>query len=455
MFVYDSQVNLSIIQLPMLLTMFNSFSRWFRFNASVDPYNMLNSLAVKADSLEQNAQITGSLLDYYASSGNRNDDLAEITASLECLWTTSQCLICALQNRYYQPDEVHLVDSINRSIGDCEDNFTRLRDMNRLSLIRLGSSYLFHPRTIQNLNIYVNDLRLRLTHILDTVRPEEPWQMVFHHDDADFSGPEVLQEHASIADLCSKIDVLVPDAAVHHCSVYAKRNMGTGLWFLELPSFMKWLSRENSFLWLNGVAGCGKTFLCSMAIQATFSQHVQVSNTGIGFFYFSFDDQSRQGQFAMVMSLLLQLAKQQGEDGQRAIVNLYEIYSAGGPPMERLLDCLQKVIKRFQNVFIFLDAIDENSPGSKRGEVLTTLGKIRDWALPGLHVLVTSRDEPDIRASLHLTQDDEAVLKKSKEIDLDISNYIFSQLATNPKLRRWEGYEACIQEALIDGAQGV
>ena len=76
MFVYDSQVNLSIIQLPMLLTMFNSFSRWFRFNASVDPYNMLNSLAVKADSLEQNAQITGSLLDYYASSGNRNDDLA-------------------------------------------------------------------------------------------------------------------------------------------------------------------------------------------------------------------------------------------------------------------------------------------------------------------------------------------------------------------------------------------
>ena len=157
----------------------------------------------------------------------------------------------------------------------------------------------------------------------------------------------------------------------------------------------------------------------------------------------------------MVMSLLLQLAKQQGEDGQRAIVNLYEIYSAGEPPVQRLLDCLQKVIKRFQNVFIFLDAIDENSPGSKRGEVLTTLGKIRDWALPGLHVLVTSRDEPDIRASLHLTQDDEAVLKKSKEIDLDISNYIFSQLATNPKLRRWEGYEACIQEALIDGAQGV
>ena len=157
----------------------------------------------------------------------------------------------------------------------------------------------------------------------------------------------------------------------------------------------------------------------------------------------------------MVISLLLQLAKQQWQDGQRAIVNLYETYSAGEPPMERLLDCLRKIIRRFQNVFIFLDAIDENLPGGKREEALTILGRIRDWALPGLHVLVTSRDGPDIRTSLHATQDEEVALGRSNEVDSDISNYISSQLATDPKLQKWKGYEARIQEALIDRAQGV
>lgn len=123
--------------------------------------------------------------------------------------------------------------------------------------------------------------------------------------------------------------------------------------------------------------------------------------------------------------------------------------------MERLLDCLRKIIRRFQNLFIFLDAIDENSFGDKRQEVLTVLGRIRNWDLPDLHVLVTSRDEPDIRTSLHAAQHEEAVLGRNKEIDLDIGNYISSQLAVDPKLKRWKGYEARIQEAFIDRAQGV
>lgn len=420
---------------------------------------MLNSLAVKTDSLEHNIPISVSLRDYYASFSNHNDELSAIAARLQCLRVTLESLNSALQSRHYQPSEVHLVESINRSIADCEDGFAKLQDVNRrisISLIGSNSSaYPFEPTTIESLTEDVHELRLRLSRILDIVRQKQPWQMVFHRDDGDFGRPEMLREHTSIADICSKIDVLVPDPTIHHCSVYVKRNPGTGLWLLDQPSFKNWLSRENSFLWLNGSSGCGKSVLCSTAIQATFCQNVQAPNTGIGLFYFSFNDQSRQGQETMIISLLLQLAKQQGEDGQRAIVNLYETYSAGEPPISRLLECLQKIIKKFQNVFIFLDAINENSPGDKREEVLTILGKMRDWDLPGLHVLITSRDEPDIRASLHPTQDEEAVLGRSKEIDLDIGNYISSKLITDTKLQRWKEYEDRIQQALIDSSQGV
>lgn len=225
----------------MFLTMFNPFKVLFQTHSL--PYSMFNSLAVKADSLEQYIQIAESIRDYYEPYSNQNDDLAEIAARLECLRSTVQCLIFALQNRHYQPNEVHLVESINRSIADCEDTFTKLHYVKKRNSISIigpnGSAYPFHPITIQKINKAVDELLQRLSRILDTVRPEEPWQMVFHHDDADFSGPEVLQEHTSISDLCSKIDVLVPDAAVDHCGIYVKRTAETGLWFLEHPSFTK------------------------------------------------------------------------------------------------------------------------------------------------------------------------------------------------------------------------
>ena len=96
--------------------MFNPFKVLFQRQSLA--YNMFNPPAVKANLLEKNIQITESLRDYYEPYGNRNDDLADIAARLECLRSTIQCLIFALQNRHYQPNEVHLVESINRSIAD-------------------------------------------------------------------------------------------------------------------------------------------------------------------------------------------------------------------------------------------------------------------------------------------------------------------------------------------------
>jgi hypothetical protein len=59
--------------------------------------------------------------------------------------------------------------------------------------------------------------------------------------------------------------------------------------------------------------------------------------------------------------------------------------------------------------------------------------------LPGLHILVISRDEPDIRESLNSIRDEQIIIKNN-EINRDISDFIFGRLKTDRKLRKLNKY---------------
>jgi hypothetical protein len=79
---------------------------------------------------------------------------------------------------------------------------------------------------------------------------------------------------------------------------------------------------------------------------------------------------------------------------------------------------------------------------------------MRKWLLPGLHLLVTSRDEPDIRESLSPAGDEEVIMKNA-EINRDISDFISGQLNIDPRLRKWRAHHDRIRQVLAEQAQGV
>jgi hypothetical protein len=79
---------------------------------------------------------------------------------------------------------------------------------------------------------------------------------------------------------------------------------------------------------------------------------------------------------------------------------------------------------------------------------------MRKWLLPGFHLLVTSRDVPDIRESLNPAGNEEVILKNA-EINQDISDFISGQLNTDCKLRKWRAHHDRIQQVLAERAQGV
>lgn len=244
-----------------------------------------------------------------------------------------------------------------------------------------------------------------------------------------------------------------PDATINYNEACKKRHLSTGLWFVKGFSFLDWLAKPNSFLWLNGFAGCGKSVLCSTAIQYAFRHRRSNPRIGIAFFFFTFNDVSKQDASAMLRALVLQLSSQLG-DNHGLLSRLHDSSRNAMPPNQALIGCLHQLVREFDNVYILLDALDESPRDKHRGDVLQALVDLRAWSEPGLHLLVTSREETDIRDELDALRD-ETISMKSDSVDGDIAAFISSYLRNNRRLRKWEIHYDQIENALTERAKGV
>lgn len=105
-------------------------------------------------------------------------------------------------------------------------------------------------------------------------------------------------------------------------------------------------------------------------------------------------------------------------------------------------------------MYILLDALDESPRDYHRGAVLQALSGLRKWEEPGLHILVTSRDETDIHEGLDASQH-ETVSLENDSVDRDIATFISRHLRANRRLRKWEDHYDRIETALTKRAKGV
>jgi ankyrin repeat domain-containing protein 50 len=115
-------------------------------------------------------------------------------------------------------------------------------------------------------------------------------------------------------------------------------------------------------------------------------------------------------------------------------------------------------VRAFEHVYIILDALDESPRIKHRRGLFKALVIIREWLKPGLHLLVTSRDEADIRDVLYdelCASPDEIISIKNDSVDSDIASFVSSYLKTSRGLRKWEKYHDQIEKALTERAIGV
>lgn len=69
------------------------------------------------------------------------------------------------------------------------------------------------------------------------------------------------------------------------------------------------------------------------------------------------------------------------------------------PAIKQLMEILKSVVAGLQDVYLFVDALDEY-PKTERDLILETLKDIHQWKIDSIHIFVTSRAEDDIRFHL-------------------------------------------------------
>lgn len=248
-----------------------------------------------------------------------------------------------------------------------------------------------------------------------------------------------------------------PDPSTNFNKALKGRHPNTGSWFIESSTFVDWKAEGHSFLWLYGIPGCGKTMLSATVIDNVLSREPFNPSSAVLYFYFDFNDSSKQNHENMVRSLLAQ-ALRYCVDVPRELESLYSSCMDGGwqPTFEALLESLHQTLASFEETFIILDALDECTD---RSELLADIDNLVGWENIDLHLLVTSRREQDIEESLaSLIGDQASVCIDSAVISADIRVYVQFRLRTDRALKRWQKNLELSQEikdTIVEKADGM
>jgi hypothetical protein len=124
--------------------------------------------------------------------------------------------------------------------------------------------------------------------------------------------------------------------------------------------------------------------------------------------------------------------------------------------MSSLMTTLQSILAHCGDTYLVIDALDEFGRDDERAELLAMLSEFKAWKLPHLHVLVTSRDEVDIRQKLSSLVTIPAVPIQYNKVQEDVRLHVRSQLEKHPDLVKWSiRIQDEIEEALVNGAHGM
>lgn len=155
----------------------------------------------------------------------------------------------------------------------------------------------------------------------------------------------------------------------------------------------------------------------------------------------------------MLMALLLQLCGQVlGMESE--LTRLKDSYNHGTPPVTTFMEYLRQAVTCRRHVYLLLDALDECPMGDTRDHVLSTIQTMRQWSLPGLHLLVTSRDVVDIRQALDV-EPQNMVSLRNENVSQDILHFVSHQVDYDPQLWRWGDHRDIIKQHLAQRANGV
>jgi Cdc6-like AAA superfamily ATPase len=246
-----------------------------------------------------------------------------------------------------------------------------------------------------------------------------------------------------------------PDPSTNHSKAKDQKYQNTGRWFLESHEYTNWKANSNNSLWLHGIPGCGKTILSSTIIEDLRTTAILPASIVL-YFYFDFNDASKQSFEKMVRSLISQLYRQHEQSRQ----HLHQLYSScengkEQPSTQLLVATLKSMLSdsKTRDLKIVLDALDECG----------TRKDLLDWLASreaqDLRLVLTSRKEEDIESSIGSWLAAASIVPiRQGPVDKDILAFIRSKMVEDKELQRWQDTpDVCtmVERKLMEKAGGM
>lgn len=187
----------------------------------------------------------------------------------------------------------------------------------------------------------------------------------------------------------------------------------------------------------------------STIIEDLLSRQVDNSNA-VAFYYFDFNDVGKRDTTSLIRALVAQFVAKIPAAGTSLEVLSSQIDNKQ-PDIDFLLEMIQIIILELDQVYIVVDALDECEECE---DLMRVIEIINNWECDPLHVLVASRQLPEIEEVLIDCATSYICLENS--ISQDIHILIQERLSSDHKFQKWP-YEVRdeINEALTARASGM
>jgi hypothetical protein len=400
-------------------------------------------------------QVCQGLLSYYDAWKSYDSDISSTYDAIIDLSKTLTILKTALRE---EVDEER-VGRVGACVEGCEDALLKL-DEKRHSLqkysqpeglrqkMRSGlqrSWYPFRRETLAALKTYVTDVQERLKLALQALQLKkgtESQKLVLR------LMSQTKMQSDSIAQIAAQNQCILdaqqsdefrrivawlepPDPGTNHDTARQRHESQTGEWLLKSSQYRSWKTGVVNHLWIHGKAGCGKTILCSTAIEDIRTISEQDADTSVAFFYFSFSDKRKQSDSDLLRSLVAQLGWR--EPGLSMLRQAYVDAKRSVPGPDELEKILLASIRSCSKVYLLVDALDECPEDHEtRQSVLARIERLTQDA-PNLRVLATSRELDRIRKSMEALIA-EPLRVTTRAVDDDIQLYLAKEISRDRSL---------------------
>ncbi|KAF7884619.1 uncharacterized protein EAF02_004955 [Botrytis sinoallii] len=259
----------------------------------------------------------------------------------------------------------------------------------------------------------------------------------------------------------------------HHKLKRSEHLKGSCEWLLNSIDYNQWKdSSASSILWLNGIAGCGKSVLTSSVIDSLCQEASSIRTAApVAYFYCSRNtaEPERANPEEVLRSILEQVSSNTANlPIRKPVVEVYTKLkedNRGLSPQERLnLNETTEVLLKILQVdpfYVVIDALDECDP-SERYSLIESLKTIIDESASVVKVFISSRRDYDIVSQLeespcisiqpgHISNDIENYVKKEVSEAIEKKRIVKGKLIPEEKKK----IEQQISQALIDGSQGM